>query len=608
MDTRGRGHVLLLVVALALISMSLPERGLAQSPASESFEPQAVSSTAIWSTATSRVVGHLQPTVGLTTHWADDPVVLRRQSDGAERAKLIDNQLKGDLALGLGLFDRVELGLVLPITMYQNGEGAAALPSVETPTFAETRVQARVHILEAGGFGFGAQGVTYLPLPANSPYQSNGTVSGLGALVADYRSEGSIPWQIASNVGWAFEPTETSNVLASDDRLDWRVAGEVEVMPRQMHLLATVFGQWEALSDSTEPVGGEYLGGARVFWGNSGLTSTVGAGGGFGGLYGTSDVRVVASFAYAPFESGSSPSDADADGLVDARDDCVNTAEDRDGYQDEDGCPDRDNDGDAIADSDDQCANTPGVEAKDGCPETDRDGDGLADRQDGCAEEPEDEDGFEDSDGCPDPDNDSDAIADAEDECADRAEDEDGFEDSDGCPDPNNDNDRLADVDDQCPDQPETVNGQEDEDGCPDESTVEVVEKNIELGEKVYFATGESTIEQRSYGLLEDVAQLLETYPQITEIRIEGHTDNRGSATYNEKLSQRRAEAVRTFLMERGTDTSRLKAVGYGEEQPVESNDSEEGRSANRRVELEIVEVDGEPVSEGEPVQLEQSK
>src|SRR5262245_44623536 len=81
----------------------------------------------------------------------------------------------------------------------------------------------------------------------------------------------------------------------------------------------------------------------------------------------------------------------------------------------------------------------------------DRDGDGLLDNVDKCPDKPEDKDGFEDDDGCPDPDNDKDTILDAADKCPLEPEDKDTFEDEDGCPDPDNDADGIADVNDKCP-------------------------------------------------------------------------------------------------------------------------------------------------------------
>ncbi|MBD3242735.1 MAG: DUF1565 domain-containing protein [Chitinivibrionales bacterium] len=99
----------------------------------------------------------------------------------------------------------------------------------------------------------------------------------------------------------------------------------------------------------------------------------------------------------------------------------------------------------------------------------DKDRDGVPDDVDQCAGMAEDKDGFQDDDGCPDFDNDGDGFYDRQERCDNEPEDVDGFEDLDGCPDPDNDHDGIPDTDDRCPDQAETVNGYKDDDGCPDE-------------------------------------------------------------------------------------------------------------------------------------------
>ncbi|MFT5684741.1 MAG: hypothetical protein ACI8RZ_005685 [Myxococcota bacterium] len=132
--------------------------------------------------------------------------------------------------------------------------------------------------------------------------------------------------------------------------------------------------------------------------------------------------------------------DADGDGLGGAADACPGQPEDRDGFEDHDGCPDRDNDNDGIVDALDRCPDVAedadGRNDSDGCPDEDDDGDGLADDDDGCPTQPEDLDGFEDADGCPEADNDNDGIVDDLDSCPLRPEDGPGLFDADGCPDP----------------------------------------------------------------------------------------------------------------------------------------------------------------------------
>jgi hypothetical protein len=166
--------------------------------------------------------------------------------------------------------------------------------------------------------------------------------------------------------------------------------------------------------------------------------------------------------------------DADRDGIPDRRDRCPGAAEDRDGFDDADGCPDLDNDGDGVVDIFDGAPDEPedrdGFEDADGVPDPDNDGDGVPDERDACPDEAEDFDGYQDDDGCPEEflDQDGDGIPDAEDRCPTRPEDVDGFEDDDGCPEADNDLDGIEDARDRCPDEPEDYNGVADDDGCPD--------------------------------------------------------------------------------------------------------------------------------------------
>ena len=278
--------------------------------------------------------------------------------------------------------------------------------------------------------------------------------------------------------------------------------------------------------------------------------------------------------------------DADLDGIKDDVDNCPKEAEDVDGFEDLDGCPDLDNDKDDLPDNLDRCPNEPGPAKNKGCPEYDMDGDGIKDKADRCPKEPEDKDGYEDADGCPDPDNDADGLLDADDRCPKVPEDKDGFEDQDGCPDPDNDADGVVDVDDRCPDEP----GVAEEQGCPKKFQLVVLRKDkIEIREQVHFATGKHRILDDSFDLLGQVAQVLRDNPGI-KVRIEGHTDNVGKPKTNLDLSQNRAAAVRKFLIVAGVGADRMEAKGYGQEKPIAENKTEPGRAKNRRVEFNITE------------------
>lgn len=206
--------------------------------------------------------------------------------------------------------------------------------------------------------------------------------------------------------------------------------------------------------------------------------------------------------------------------------------------------------------------------------------------------QPEDLDEFEDTDGCPDPDNDKDGVLDAADRCPLDPEDRDQFEDDDGCKDPDNDRDGLPDAQDKCPNDPEDLDGFEDSDGCAEEGAglVKLTCERIEIKEAVYFDSSADTIQQRSFGLLDQVAALLVQAQHIKRVRIEGHTDNRGKPQYNLDLSKRRAAAVVRYLIEHGVEAERLESEGYGLGKPIADNNTDKGRAANRRVDFIVVE------------------
>jgi OOP family OmpA-OmpF porin len=253
-----------------------------------------------------------------------------------------------------------------------------------------------------------------------------------------------------------------------------------------------------------------------------------------------------------------SSGDRDGDGIPDNLDKCPNEPEDKDGFQDEDGCPDLDNDGDGIPDALDKCPN-----------------------------EPEDKDGFQDEDGCPDLDNDGDGIPDAIDKCPNEPEDKDGFQDEDGCPDPDNDGDGIPDVRDKCPNEPETFNNYKDDDGCPDEVPAEV-KKFTGVIQGINFKTASAEILAGSYVILDRAVKVLQDYPEVN-LEISGHTDNRGKADYNLDLSQRRADSVKTYFVQRGVASARLQAIGYGLTRPIADNKTGSGRATNRRTEFRLI-------------------
>ncbi|MBI3181604.1 MAG: OmpA family protein [Myxococcales bacterium] len=289
--------------------------------------------------------------------------------------------------------------------------------------------------------------------------------------------------------------------------------------------------------------------------------------------------------------------DPDRDGILGAKDRCPEQAEDRDGFEDEDGCPDLDDDKDGIPDAKDRCRTEPedkdGVEDEDGCPEDD-DKDGIPDAKDGCRAQPEDKDGFQDEDGCPDPDNDQDLVPDGADRCPNDAEDKDGFEDEDGCPEPDNDKDGIVDGKDMCPNEAETFNGKDDEDGCPEKETKAFIQKQqIVITEKVFFEFNKARVLPKSDPVLRSVAEVMQKFPQIKKLRVEGHTDDVGTDEANQKLSERRAKAVLDRLVKFGLEAGRLESQGFGKSRPLVPGETEAAREQNRRVEFVIIDPPG---------------
>ncbi|MGB7478143.1 MAG: OmpA family protein [Polyangiales bacterium] len=187
----------------------------------------------------------------------------------------------------------------------------------------------------------------------------------------------------------------------------------------------------------------------------------------------------------------------------------------------------------------------------------DTDGDGIVDEDDACPNEPEDFDGFADEDGCPDPD-------------------------------PDRDGDGVIDRLDNCPDEP----GPEENQGCPEEQQVVIEESRLEIMDKIYFNVDSADLQRRSHAVLDNVAEVLNVHPEISLVRVEGHTDSTGSAGYNLRLSQRRVDSVVRYLVDTGgVSNDRLAAEGFGETRPLVPNAKTKAELAqNRRVEFHIAE------------------
>ncbi len=280
--------------------------------------------------------------------------------------------------------------------------------------------------------------------------------------------------------------------------------------------------------------------------------------------------------------------DSDKDGVKDKKDKCPNTPLGT--KVDADGCPlSLDDDGDGVLNQNDRCPNTPKgtVVNAYGCAESvakpvdgDDDGDGVPNSRDLCKHTPPNTrvDYF----GCPfDSDSDGDGVPDDRDRCPNTPP---GTKvGSNGCPEEaDNDRDGLPNSRDRCPDSYGPANNR----GCPEVKAE--AKKQLEYAvHGIHFETGKFRILPDSYEILDKIVGILGEYPDYT-LRMGGHTDDVGSDASNNVLSQKRVDAVKKYFVQKGINSARIEATGYGESKPIATNKTVEGRSQNRRVELDL--------------------
>jgi outer membrane protein OmpA-like peptidoglycan-associated protein len=231
---------------------------------------------------------------------------------------------------------------------------------------------------------------------------------------------------------------------------------------------------------------------------------------------------------------------------------------------------------------------SPGFVYVDDTLDTDRDG--IPDNIDMCPNDPEDHKGPNPNDGCPQlPDRDNDGIPDVSDKCPDQAEDFDKVDDRDGCPEDDADKDGIADAVDKCPKEPGESSEEPEKNGCPHYIRRISGSAEIQIMKQVEFKFDSYVLLPVSSLILDEVVRLLQVNPEIKLVSVEGHTDNQGSDAYNDKLSKERAKAVVDYLIKKGgISPTRLTSSGFGSTKPLMTNETDEGRAKNRRVEFHI--------------------
>ncbi len=528
---------------------------------------------------------HLAVDVGVWLGYADDPLNLYRPEDDMRLASPVSQRVGGALVMSVGLWQRLQLGVATQLVVSQEQDAGSLMGMGSLASFGvgDVRFVPKLQLLRQRSHGLSVAlipGFT-VPVGAAGGYRGNSGVTFAPELALSRRFGDR--WRGAVDLGYRWRESDASALdLSVGDEL-FAHAGVGYRAAQPLELSATFAIATDAAESFAEvnrnysevKAGMAYFVDRWVVFAAAG----VGTQGGFG----SPDWRALAGLRMAPFESAvpqrarlatevcersallavskaegsvDGVPDGDGDGIPDDADACRYAAENKNGFEDDDGCPD------ALPDGD---------------------GDGVDDMVDQCPARLEDLDGLGDEDGCPDDDYDGDRVADTDDMCPDVG----GLVENRGCPDTDSDGDGLFDREDNCPKRVGPVERR----GCVSRQLVVLTGASLELLDQVHFGTNRARIRSRSHALLDNVAAVLKAHPELRLIHVEGHTDSRGDDASNLTLSQRRAEAVVAFLVARGVDSDRLVAIGYGEQHPIRFGDSRRERAENRRVEFRIADT-----------------
>ncbi len=537
--------------------------------------------------------GHVRPAVGVVAELADSPLVVYN-ADGSTRAKPVHYQLVLHPGGSLVLWERLRVGVDLPIAAYTAGDGSTVsgvtYQGVGSAGIGDLRISADVRLFGEYGdaFRLAAGTQVFVPVGSQTDYLSDGSVR---IIIPRAAAAGDVGiFSYAASLGFNYRSLTTP--FAGTDLGSEFVFGAsagLHAFDRALLVGPEVYGSTvvtsgSAFTKTNTPL--ELLIGAHYFFASA-LRVGLGVAPGLTRGLGEPAVRYLASLEWAPAPEQPPPPDRDHDGVVDDDDACPDVPGVKTDDPKTNGCPpDRDHDG--VVDDDDACPDVPGVKTDNpetnGCP-PDRDHDGVVDDDDACPDVRGVKTDDPKTNGCP-PDRDHDGIVDAKDACPDVPGVKTDDPKTNGCPpDPDRDKDGIPNDVDACPDTPGPKNANPKKNGCP---AAAVVGKQIVILEQVKFATGSAKILPSSDAILQAVLAVLTSHPDIKHLSVEGHTDNVGAAAMNKALSARRAASVVAWLVQHGIDPARLSSAGFGMERPIQSNETPEGRQENRRVEFHI--------------------
>jgi OOP family OmpA-OmpF porin len=504
-----------------------------------------------------------QAALGYTQNPLRDTAV----TDDPATREAIDNPVQGQLILylnaGVQVANRASFNLSLPITAYKfagedpQGAGVGTGGIGDNPVAAhDLRFDARVKVFENDrrNVRIGVGGVLFAPTGNSGAFAGDDGLSGylLGMGDVDFGK-----FFLSGNLGPHFKPERSiggeEGDLYTGTELRWAFGGYVPLREDKLRIGAELWGTTGLVPLGPEDESSffkgkntdiEWLAQARMLvdrkqqiWAMGGFGTRLATG------YGAPDFRILVSIGYwftlKDVEPPSPPPK-------------VKVIPDVEDY------------------------------------EPDRDGDGYPDAVDKCPDEKEDGKPPAPTDGCPaSSDRDKDGIPDNVDQCPDKPEDKDGVQDQDGCPEEDVDNDKIPDAEDKCPTEPGPRNKIAEKNGCPTLTRVNE-SGEVEILQPIEFEFGKAVIKPGSYPILDEVVTLMESRPEY-RVGVYGHTDNRGAMALNMRLSKERAAACKNYLINKGIAASRLESEGFGPNKPVTTNDTDEGRAKNRRVEFKIL-------------------
>lgn len=477
---------------------------------------------------------------------AGSPLILVTEDS---RQRIVSDQLLLHSLFKLSLWERLNLGVDVPVVLQQSGESSTTgifLTAPHGASFADLRLSSQLLLLKPKSAvpGVSVRASAWLPTGNVDEYAGSGSVRLEPALVVG-ANQPRYAW--GASLGRRFQLADQSDSLIGAELLA-RAGGGPRWGPFLLtaEVLASFQEEQESadLFDSAPHVEGLLHGRFDL----GGWFVRAGGGAGFTQAIGTPAYRFLLGIGFSPTElfgekknnspqSGASKRAGQAAPVSGAVSKPASSAP-------------TDRDGDGFVDLDDQCADVPGSAR--GCP-TDTDGDGIYDPDDACVEQVGSAHPSAKHHGCPQ-DQDGDGIFDA----------------TDACP-----HEKGAATDD-----PKTT-------GCP--KSVRIEGAQILILQKIVFGLRSDQIAEESYPILQEVSELLAAHPEIELVVIEGHTDSGGSLETNLDLSRRRALSVMHWLIEHEVDELRLQSTGFGPKRPLASNDTPEGRARNRRVEFRIV-------------------